>query len=353
MSLVQDVLELAYRQRLVRRYRIVAPRKRASYFAALTCTYSVKKPQHTKSLPRIRARLNRVRVAWLHRLWDLSRYELWLFRRGLSADPNEINPDKLIEAFKLFADCRPRCVVYMPAPEWLKSLVYKPCYRSNFCPHCWASVAARQMQRAKRVINTYIGRNAKAELNVTTQISEQFFTSCGIGGDHFTTVEDRYEAIMALRAQMERYKTHLEKLHKRVQRNTVGAMWRMVIIPAEAGWRIQLRQFFLTAADKKPPTDIIYGAKLVSRTTTLARGGCSWKDRKSTLTMDSDIYDRLMEFNTYPMEWLTEDIELTAIYLNAAAKHRLIGGTGKLSKVGTALVREFVFLEAAIKNAKS
>jgi hypothetical protein len=60
-----------------------------------------------------------------------------------------------------------------------------------------------------------------------------------------------------------------------------------------------------------------------------------------------------MEFNTYPMEWLTEDIELTAVYLNAAAKHRLLGGTGKLCKVGTALVREFVLMEAAIKNAKS
>lgn len=351
MTTVYDALEQSYRVRLRRRYRIVALRNRASYRVALNCTYSTGAAIVKKSLTEFRKTLNHVRELWLQRLWNLGQHELWLYQRGLSPEPHEIDPARLLRAFELYADCRPRCVVYMPPPEWVKEKEHKPCNRSNFCPHCWAALVARQTQRIKQLINAYIAHRADARLTITTQISEYFFSSCGIGGTSFSTPEERHTAILHLRQQIERCRKYLDSTRKAVYRNTFAAAWRIVIEPVEDGWTIQIRQLFLTTEKQTPPTGKPRWARTVLRKSATAEAGHSWKQRKSDLTMDGEIYDRIIEFGSYPLGWLTNDIELTAIYLNAAAATKLLGGSGKLRRFGRQLVREFVLLERDIKNA--
>jgi|APCry1669188879_1035177.scaffolds.fasta_scaffold00762_10 hypothetical protein len=352
MNTVQDVLEQSYRKRLSRRYRIVAPRKRASYCVALTCTYQAGNVFSKKGLPYIRSSLDSMRLLFMRRVYELGKHELWLYQRGLSAEPHELNPAKLLRAFELFADCRPRCVIYMPPPaEIAQYIEHKPCNRSNFCPHCWASVAARQTQHVKKVINDTIRDDAFARLVLTSQITERFVSSNQIGGVNFATTQERLEAILNLREQIAGVKEHIAAIHKRAQRNTVGSIWRIVPIPTDGGWRLQLRQLFLSRVGRPTPYDVMRGMTTMLHEQAVAQGGYTWKQRKSALDMDGDIYSRLIEFNEYPRPWLTDDIELTAIYLNATAKCRLLGGTGKFKKIGSGLVRHFVLFERMLRDA--
>lgn len=351
MSNIFDVLEPSYRRRLSRRYRIVAPRKRASHCVALTSTYYSNTPKRLKTLPRIRSTINRISRMWVQRLWDLGHNGLWLYQRGLSPNPSELDPDRLIRAFELFADCRSRNVAYMPPPAWAKEVVYKPCNRANFCPHCWAAQSARQTQHIKKVINDLLLRDPNAQLHLTTHIAEQFVSSCGIGGDRLATPEARFDAIVRLRAQIDKCKKHIASQYKYVQRHAIGAVWRIAVIPADTGWKIQIRQLFLTPVDVEPPRKVMYGMRTVLKKVAKIYGGFTWKQRKSTETMDSHVYARLIEFNRYPMALLTDDIELVAIYLNATARCRLLGGRGKFRKIGRALVRDFVLFEKAANNA--
>lgn len=352
MFFVQDVIEPLYRQRQWRRYRIVAPRKRASYCLALACTYGVGTDFTIKN---IRSCVNRVGKLWVDRLWELGRHELWLYQQHLMPDQHNINPDKLSRAFALYADCRCRCVAYMP-PQSVKERYIderrKPCNRSNFCPHCWAMASARQCQRTREIINAYVAANQDSSISVTAQTSEYFFSSAGVGGLRFSTPEDRYAAIMSLRAEIEKCKRGLQRKHKTVQRNTLASAWRSLAVPAEDGWRIQLRQLFLTTGNKKPPLETFGRMRQVSLSSARVSGGHTWEERKTKLDMDNDVYACLMSFNKYPIELLTEDIELVGAYLNATAATRLLGGSGKLRRVGRALVREYVQKELALKNAK-
>lgn len=352
MLIVQDVIEPLYRQRANRRYRIVASRKRASYCAALAGTYGVE--EHT--LTNVRACVNQISKLWVDRLWELGRHELWLYQRQLLPDPHEINPDKLMRAFRLYADCRCRCVAYMPPRTKQEKYIEEhriPCNRANFCPHCWAMTSARQCQRVRMLINEHITGAPNARVTLTSQTQEYFFSAAGIGGVSFSNPAERHSAISALVAEIDRCKSFVKQKHKTVQRKTLASIWRYVVIPADDGWRIQVRQLFLTDGFSSPPQHIMRRTQHVRTKSAVASSGHTWQQRKSTLTMDEDIYACLIDFNRYPVELLTGDIELVGIYLNAAAKTRMLGGTGKLHRIGRALVREYVQKEAAIKHAKA
>jgi hypothetical protein len=350
MTLVQDVIEPLYRKRIDWGYRIIASRKRASYVVALACTY-LKGQEPT--IKNVRTCVNNIRKLWIERLWELGRHELWMYQRGLLPDPIAINPDKILQAFKLYSGCRPRCIVYMPPQEeWQKHIKYKPCNKSNFCPHCWASVSARQTQRVRQIINAHLAGNYKANLRLDLHITERFLSSGDIGGLNFSEPADRYQALVRLRNELSACKRHLKKLVQRTRRNTLASVWRNVVIPEEQGWRVQLRQLFLTESPYMPPLDVQRGYRTAKHTIVPIIGGHSWKERRTVLPMDDDIYTALIAFNDYPTQLLTEDIELTAIYLNAAAKERMLGGTGKLQRVGSRLVREFVTREASSRNVK-
>ena len=344
---VQDILEPVYEQRKRTRYRIVRIRSRAPIQAAIACTYFAHRPSARQTLNRVRNRIAAVNRLFLERVWNLGRYELWLYQRGLSPNPSELEPERLVSAFELLARCASRCVIYARPPK-----NHRPCNRANFCPHCWASSAARQYQRIRCVINSLTSRTAERGVTLTVQTTEVPLTSCGIGGDGFSTPEERYAAILNLRSAIERCKTHVQRFQKSTQRNTLGSIWRVVVIPAEAGWRLQLRQLFLTDADKQPPTTPMPRSQTVYREQLHLHAGLSWGDRRQKHSQYAAAYELLVQFNLYPLEWLTHDVELTAIYLNAAARTRLLGGTGKLKKIGSSLVRAYVRAEAQQNNVR-
>jgi len=349
MLVLQDVLEPAYRKRSTRSYAIVAPRKRASYGVSLAAVYGINRDC---SASNVRSSVNSICRQWVHRLWDLGRHELWLYQRGLVPDVG-LDAYKLVRAFELYADCRPRCVAYMPRPAEWKPIEYKPCNRANFCPHCWASLVARQTQRLKYLINAYIARDPKARLSVRVVTDEYFLTSAGIGGLGFAQPEERYAAIIRLRNELQKCKNHVNQNYTSTRRNTLASLYRVCAVPMHDGWRVQTRRLLLAPSDTQLSLPKMRGARRVLDTTAVARGGETWMQRKTVSTQDEDIYRALIAFHAYPAQLLNNDIELVAIYLNATARMRLIGGTGKMRRAGSALVREYVQQEKAVRDDKA
>lgn len=340
MSAVQDALEQVYAQCCRRRLRIVRLRHRRPIVAAMAATYFAGSFGGKKStLRRVRSRVALVGRLYIDRLWHLGRHELWLYQRGLSAHPAEVEVDRLVRAFKLAADCTPRSVIYSRPLTWAKA-----CNRSNFCPYCWEATASRQIQIVRQLINKLVRAQAGRPFCVTTRIVE-YFLSAGIGGDDLGSATQRYVALEKLRVELTRCKKYLQQQHKRFQRNTFGSIWRIVVIPCADGWRIQIRYLWVAAASKNffVAALPVVAARVVAERTAVFSEERTWKARKTTYTApDADSYAALIAFNTYPIEWLTEDIELVAVYLNAAAKMRLLGGTGLLKKVGSGLVKQCI-----------
>jgi len=316
---------------------------------ALAAVYGINRDCSVRN---VRSTVNSICRQWVHRLWDLGRHELWLYQRGLVPDVG-LDPYKLIRAFELYADFRPRCVAYMPRPASWKPVEYKPCNRANFCPHCWASLIARQTQRLKYLINAYIASDAKARLFVRVVIDEHFLTSAGIGGLGFAEPENRYSAIIRLRKELQKCKRHIDKNYASTRRNTLASLYRVCAVPLQDGWRVQTRRLLLATSDTELNVPLMRGSRRVLDTTAIARGGETWMQRKTTSTQDEDIYRALIAFHAYPIELLNNDIELVAIYLNATARMRLIGGTGKMRRAGSALVREYVQQEKVIRDDKA
>ena len=186
---------------------------------------------------------------------------------------------------------------------------------------------------------------------VTTRVVE-YFLSAGIGGDDLSSEARRYAALEKLRVELARCKKYLQQQHKRFQRNTVGSIWRIVVIPHADGWRIQIRYFWVADARKNFIVAAlpVATARVVVEHTAFFSEAHTWRARKTThTTPDADSYAALIAFNVYPLEWLTDDIELVAVYLNAAAKTRLLGGTGLLKKVGSGLVKQCIAAAGAKK----
>lgn len=349
MSLIYDALEPIYRRHRATQLRIIGPRRRLCCRVALVGTYRVKK--FTGYI--LRRRINTVQRLWADRLWQLISNDLWLPTRNAATDQHEVNLDQLAWTYKFLARCRPRVVLYANA-ERLKEnpKQFKTCKRYNICPHCWSAVTSHQCRYIKELINNHINAKTINRLLLTVQVSEIFVSSMGVGGNEFATPARREAAAQLLMDTIKRYKAHLKTKYRTTNRNTQGSIWRIVVVPENAGWRVQLRQLFLTEPGKSPPADRPRGSRLVTKIEVEAVGGRSWHDRKTIYSEDEDkIYGCVERFNRYPFELLTHDPELVAIYLNSTSSQRLLGGTGKFQSIGDRLVRRLVAQNTVTANA--
>ena len=112
-----------------------------------------------------------------------------------------------------------------------------------------------------------------------------------------------------------------QKIAKDLRVHTLGSLWSVFAIPADNGWRIQVRQFYITAGKSKRPSP-------------RRRRGSELFIQSAKLREYENTIKLLGAFVAYPPELLTDYAELTAVALNARRCIRLFNGTGQLYNVG-------------------
>lgn len=339
MSVGLDVFDYAYQRALSLPLPIIAYRSRNPCLAAIAATYDL--PPDDRSVPTIRACVNRRREQFLTRAYELAKHDKYFLVRGIITNPHYFDAQRALNAFYLCAKCCPTVMIYPPAMQ--RTREFKSCGHSNFCPSCWCAVAMRQYQQFRLVLNAFLQQGPAAEIYVTPYITEQFVRNDAIGPHEHASPEAAAEAVVLLQHEIDRYKHLLANRGRRlrIQRNTVSAYWRVVVLPAERGWRLQFRQLFLTLPEQRTPNDRINirNTRIVLNKTLRLSGGKNWRERWLDET-ENKLDELMLEFLRYPSELLTEDIDLTAAVLNATAKQRMLGGYGKFRSAGSGLLKK-------------
>lgn len=333
MSDARDLIEPLKTRALsapARRLRyIVSFSQRISNLIALACTYTTPKNQlfTRMSLPGVRRRVASVHTLWVNRVWELCANDLWRLQRNLTDESfDDIDASKLETAFINLASCLCKCVVYkhytkpsQPLPDFLR----RSCLRRNFCPHCWAETARSHSRTALRELRDLI---KKTNVVATTFVYEKTIPA-DIGGPAFADVDVFNDDVIRLRRYVIRLLRKCSGLSRSFNRYCgVGGAWRVVVIPHERHWTVQLRLFVLRRSSRKrPPKYAVAGYSMTdSRVTEFFTDMSVAQKRKAKLS----LYSQLIAFNRYPIELLTEDIETTAAAVNAVTNLHLMQGAG-------------------------
>jgi hypothetical protein len=274
-------------------------------------------------------RTNTVRQRWALKLKELAIRALW-FPVGRSTDPYA--PDFDFKNFRLSFQrclfCRPTYMFF----RWKNAAVFRPCNRSHVCPFCYARITTAQYRSVKNKLRAIGRHNKDTKLIVTCRIASRFVAApdwdprIGCGLDVVRT----YERLLWGEVQKER--DAYSKLTKQLNRNTLGSLWRLAVVPHDNGWFIEARQFFLHAPKTKLPAVRVRG----SRVTYLQ----SVKVSECHEQPDTEFFYLFGEFNRYPMQLLDGYDELVAAVLRAVHGMRLLAGTGILRKAGRRLVTQ-------------
>lgn len=361
MADVAAVFEKIYRRQYYRHVPFLRVMSRASHCIARFCVYG----PDGGSAKTAGRNIRRTHRLWLKRLLVLGQHNLWLPLRDATTDDYAVDIDRLESAFRRHAYCRPSFVVrkqppakYMPTsaaeavstkgltgPEfeaWQqeqlagKKKSHRPCWRTNFCPHCYASIVAAQYRVFKSALNKWRGTKT-TPLYVQAHIVEQRVFADGLNTAHFNDAETIQGLTRSLSQCLDGFASHIRSQHKTLQRRTHGSMWRLAVVPDADGWRVQLRQLLL-ADDVKHLKIKPYRKARVVLNRRIAAEAISWAERR-----ESGVEDALAELfyaiGAYPREMLTEDPEIVAIQLHAMSARRMIGGTGCLKRNGKRQVR--------------
>ena len=338
MSVGLDVFDSAYFKAMSWPLPIVAYRERSPCLISMAATYDL--PPHDKSVPAVRDCVNFRRQQFLTRAYELSKHDQYFLVRGIIPNPHYFDVDRAVSAFKLCAYCKPTTVIYPPAMQ-RKKHKFKSCGHTNFCPACWCAVAMRQHQQYREVLNAFLRQNQTARVYTTFYTTEQFISLPDIAGLAFADKAARTKATLTVQKELLRYKRFISAQRKQLQRTTVGSYWRLVGWPVDGGLVLQFRQVFLTLPGQKPPISAtnIKGSRIVKKKTVLSVGGQKWQERFLD-DAENELGQEMIEFLRFPKELLTEDSDVAASYLNAAAKQRMVGGYGKFRSAGSGLVKK-------------
>lgn len=334
-----DVFDYAYGRALRFPLPIVGYRSRSPCLAAIAATYDL--PPDDRSLPTMRACVNFRRGQFLTRAYELSKNDKYFLVRGIVNNPHYFDAQRALSAFYLCAKCCPTVFIYPPAMQHTRK--FKSCGHSNFCPSCWCSVAMRQYQQLRLVLNAFLRGGPESEILVTPYITEQFVHNDAISPHEHASATTAADSIVLLQHEFARYKKLLGQNTRqaRINRNTVSTYWRLVALPATRGWRVQFRQLFLTLPGQNIPNDRINikNTRIVLNKTLRLTGGKHWQERWLDET-ENQLDELMVDFLRYPSELLTEDIDLAAAALNAAAKQRMVGGSGKFRSAASGLLKK-------------
>ncbi|NDD52364.1 hypothetical protein EBZ39_00530 [bacterium] len=335
---VEHVREFRYR-----RWHIDNVGTRISKVFALQFVFGLRK---NKTLRRVTGRLNGIRRKWIARLRELVGSELWLPVKG---NPSPYHPDfdfkKFSNAFRRCMHCRPTVVHFYSKDG--RSVKIRPCWRTHICPFCWANITIAQYVYVKNAVNKLVKHDN--DLVAVCRIVREYVPAPNFDIKNGTDSFQVAEHAALLRNVIEKHKARYTRLvaKKKIQRKTLGSLWRIVVIPDEAGWQVEIRQFFVHKAGVKVPVLTRTGSRVVLNK--------SIRLSNERLTLLEDFYNLFGYFCQYPIGLLTGYNQLVAAYLNATHNIRLISGTGAFVKTGRALIqymREYSAHAKAKKFAK-
>lgn len=295
-----------------------------------------------KDFRTIAQKARRLRQLWGIRLKELATKQLW-FPNTRLLDPYDtsFNLKKFELTFRRMLFCRPTLFYY----KWKRNKVYRPCNRVHFCPFCAARIAAVQYRYVKMRVRRFGVCNPDTKLVVTVRVLQQFVPAKGFDPLHGCD-EDAIPAYMhKLRAAIETHRKAYKACSKRLQRNTMGSMWRVVVVPQDTGWLVESRQLCIRYPHKRLPVVSIRDAK-VTHLESINISKCYNKQ-------DTRFFDILGAFSSYPEELLTGYAELVAVYLRVVHKVRLTAGTGLLRKTSRSLIAFFKKADADARLQKA
>ena len=321
MSFIHDVLEAEHQKARAYKLYVVNRRPQVPHLVALAAVYGIPRDA---DLDVVRTHLNDLREMLINRTFDMARFEKRFPVSGIVADEHYCDQDKLIASFKLCCHCRPSGVIYPPKTQ---KRPVKFCGQYNYCPACWARAVTYQFRQYEELIASLHAVNPLSRVYATTHITEQFVPFPDIHPQRHADDETYARAIAVITAEIKRYKRHIDACRKRMHRNTLASIWRVVPVAAEGGWVIQLRRLFLTAPGQKPPLARLRLAPTVFNETVLL-----------TDRVNDDAILSFIMFSLYPDAHLKEDLDLTSASLNAMSQQNMLGGTGKFRSVGDGLI---------------
>lgn len=328
----------------LKRIKLVRPMTRARHIFALMATYDL---QHVRAREKVSRRIRKYRRQWLHMLEQLCTHQLWSPVTDIRFAAHDVHEESRFDfAFGLCCRCLPTCVKWSFSNSWRRRFGRKkmraellPCRKTNICPSCFGTVSAQQYRQCKQVVNRF---QQKDGVRLTARV-ETCFVPAAAGFDRdFQQVEMLHANVDILRnAIANRRVPNGSALHKRLQRHTLGAFWRVLAIPQEAGWNVVTRWVFLTEPGVTPPPTVFDASIDVSEIVVDVPRRESWHHQHTETDVDENLVEALLTFAAYPKEFLTGDVDLVAAWLNAAANTRVVSGMGVLKQAGSSLLARF------------
>lgn len=321
-----DFKEYVYSFRY-RRWHIDRVGARASKVFALHFVFGLEK---AKTVRRVTGQLNKFRRLWIARLRDLAARELWLPGKDCWQSPYSVlfNIKKFSSALRRCMFCRP-CVVHFCSKDG-HTIKLRPCWRSRFCPFCWANLTVAQYVYVKQVVNRLVKTQSVV---CTVRVLREFVPAPDFGGIAGASREQLDAYAVQLRRTVLRHQLAYRQLadKKQLSRRTLGSLWRIVVVPVANGWFVETRQFFIRRPNKPLPAVQIRRASVTCLLSTKTTGTVSERSL--------EFFAVFGEFCRYPRELLTGYTELVAVYLWATRGLRLMGGTGALRQTGRVLMQ--------------
>lgn len=299
-------------------------------------------------------RTNTFRKLWARRLKELLARQLWTLDVKGCQDPHHADFDlkKFGLSFRRALCCRPAYLYFMRGQGQPINHQIRPCWRTKICPFCFANISMSQYRYVKAFINKRLQKHAQhTDLVAVCRIVRQFVPARGFNPSIGCDAEEIASLAAMLAPALDQHRKAYERLarSKRVSRNALGALWRIIVTPRDTGWDVETRQFVLCAATvRRMPLVKIRKAKTVYlKTLRISR------KNKPGEQFDDEFYAMFGEFCRYPKALLTNSVELTAAYLRAAHRRRLLTGSGVFTKTGRVLVKYFQSLAQERETKRS
>ena len=316
-------IESRLRMAKMRQYRIARVMSRARHIFALVTTFGLARNREKRA---VRRRWRKFQGWWLHTLEQLCTHGLW-------SPVSDQSRASFVRRLRRKINAQ-----------------IIPCRKTHFCPSCFASLSANQYRKFKEVVNDLI--QSHAVVSVTAHVSAVFIPATTLYDKNLQQDEYLRENIGALRQAITHAKNLRQKLHKRLQRNTLGSFWRIIAVPMPDGWRLETRWVVLHRSDTAPPIEDTADSH-VRFHKTVALEYSTWVERFSTGDLDDTLADVLARFAKYPVSLIRGDVDIIAAWLNASARTKVLLGTGLLKQAGPSLTGHYKNRDKRTRRARA
>jgi hypothetical protein len=332
------------------RWRVARIGKRSSQLFAAQATLGV------TTFREIRKATFRMRRKWAAVLRDIAGRRLWYFypNEPEAVDQSFFDVVRFGLTFRRALCCRPSFLFYYPAKRRRadKRINYqiRPCLRP-MCPFCFARQSQWQFLYVKKKLNTWLAENVQP-LSLVYRSRREFVPAAGFDPQAGCGLQDVLKLARQLRAVVQAHRTAYKKLERtrHLQLKTLGALWRVVVIPTENGWFVETRQFIVAPRSMKklPFVELPKNCTGTYMRLTATRNPADYHE------LNDKFYTLFMEFCRYPQDFLTVSGELAAATLWAVDGLRRISAVGGLRGAvsRTAGLKRLTQNCFAVKNAE-